>query len=153
MRYGIEELTGNGKKTKLGKQGEWLFKDQDGRVRVIAHYLNNQKHGSYFTFYPNGQIEMDGQHENGVHSGEWKDYYENGQIKQEAHYIGKEFFPTNFWLENGAQLLINGTGKTIEAFGESGHEVVEFHFLNGVFVKEVKLTDVRYGNFIPKDDI
>lgn len=124
----------------------------NGQLEFECEILNEERHGKFIRYFENGEIELVGNYELGKHSGLWTEYYENGQIAETGEYRNQEYCVNNFWNEDGQQLLINGTGKTIRKFGASQGDIYEQYFLEGNFIGEKKIEGVRYGRFIPKNE-
>ncbi|WP_316831343.1 hypothetical protein [Pedobacter aquatilis] len=133
------------------KESEKKYFD-NGQLEFEYEIFNGIKHGKFIRYFEDGEIEMIGNFIDGRHAGLWTEYYENGQIAETGEYINDEYCVDNFWTENGEQLLINGTGKTIRKFGATQGDVYEQYFLNGKFTGEKKIEGVGYMMFKPKED-
>lgn len=146
--YDGKLLHGDGFKDINGKQGEWLYYDNNNKLMLKVWYKNDLMNGPYIGYHQNGKKYIDCFHVNGSMSGVYKEYYENGQIKEEGIYEGREYTPLNFWTINGKQLLCNGTGLKIEEFGSEGVDIIAFFFENKRFVREERLNMITYNKYI-----
>ncbi len=73
--------------TKHGLQELWkTTKKGTHYLSYSIEYNNNKLHGSYKTFYPNGQIDIDTTYHNSLKHGTYTRFYENGQIMQSTTY-------------------------------------------------------------------
>lgn len=101
-------------------------KDNNGLYPVKDYYKNNilqmegtysdafyrRKTGEFKYYYENGKISAIENWKNNKIFGDFKKWYPNGQLKFEGKYDkpeGTEIY-TNFWEENGNQLIKNGAG-------------------------------------------
>ena len=120
----------------------------NGQIKTIYDTVNGEKHGKFIRYFDNGQIAIISTYVHGKSHGQWKEYYENGQIAEEGEYIDGEYHVTNFWVETGDQLLVNGTGKVIRKYSPTEGEVFEQYFDNGKFTVEKKISGASYGKFM-----
>lgn len=69
------------------------------------------KDKDYKTWYPNGNVEIEGFYKMGKKSGNWKYWYSNGQMQSEYNFV-RDSLEGAFakWYDNG-QKLIEGTKK------------------------------------------
>jgi antitoxin component YwqK of YwqJK toxin-antitoxin module len=131
------------------REGKWLFYYESGQLQREVNYSKGIEDGAWKMWHENGNLYLDQFIENGHTKGIWREYYENGRIKEVGEYIDGEYWPNDFWSEEGTQLLKNGTGKKIERFGYSGLDVFEHFYENGKLVKEVKVSTAKFGSFRP----
>lgn len=133
------------------KQGKWMFYYENGELQMEVNYKDNIESGEFKRWYQNGNLAVETFYLQGKNSGSWKEYYENGKVKEVGEYKNGEYSPTDFWDEEGIQLLRNGTGKKIEKFGYSELDVYEQYFEDSKFIKEVKISSAHYGKFEQSD--
>lgn len=119
------------------------------QIESIFDTINGNKHGEFTRYFDNGQVAIISTYVHGESHGLWKEFYENGQIAEEGEHINGEYHVTNFWLESGVQLLVNGTGKTMRKFGASDGDIYEQYFNKGNYISEKKIARVSYGKFTP----
>lgn len=146
--YDNGSIKGTGIASDGIKEGQWLFYHQSGKLWKKGSFQNGDEDSLWTIWHENGHIHLEYNMTKGVIAGISKEYYENGRIKQIAEYIDGEYFLIDFWDEKGNQTLKNGTGKKVEAFGNSGLDVYEQFFVDGKFIKEAKISSVNYGNFV-----
>jgi hypothetical protein len=127
-----------------------VIKYESGKPKRIGQYKGNHKHGQWVSFYESGLVKWIGNYIEGIENGIWKEWYGSGSLKEECFYKESIKQPINFWNEQGGQLLKDGTGYIIEAFGANDNDVYTHHYKNGVFVKEERVQAVSFGKFIPK---
>ncbi|MGL5655282.1 MAG: hypothetical protein ACRCXY_00420 [Fusobacteriaceae bacterium] len=58
----------------------WTFYN-DGTLKKVCSYLNNEIDGEYKDYYENAQLKTHSYYIQGKESGEFKSYYENGQLE------------------------------------------------------------------------
>ena len=66
-----------------GKSQVWL---EDGTLYSISIYSNNQPHGIWKKFHPNGKLMFEVNYEYGQKHGLEKWYYDNGNLKSEQEF-------------------------------------------------------------------
>ena len=66
-----------------GKSQVWL---EDGTLYSISKYSNNQPHGIWKKFHPNGKLMFEVNYEYGQKHGLEKWYYDNGNLKSEQEF-------------------------------------------------------------------
>ena len=86
---------------------------EKGALYSIEQYVNDEFHGPYKVFYPNGQLKLEGNYVHNVLTGTLKTYYENQQIKEIVE------------MENSEE-----NGPFVE-FYDSGKKKAEGTYLNG----------------------
>jgi antitoxin component YwqK of YwqJK toxin-antitoxin module len=146
-----ESLIGKGFIKKGKKEGLWSYFYDTGELKKEVEYINGIEHGKYKFFGKNGSLLFIGFYVNGSFNGEACEYYENGQLKETGEYRNNDFFPRDFWDREGNQLLINGTGKRIQEYGESPLlDVYEQYYEGGEFIKEVKIKGYTVLGFTKK---
>ena len=92
------------KKEKHFNDGRHLeyFEDKKRQAKFELHIINGERHGSYKSYFINGQIEVDCNYINGELDGIYKSYFINGQIKKDCNYInGKRHGLYKFYYDNG----------------------------------------------------
>lgn len=99
--------------------------------KVIEYeVVNGKKHGSFKTYYENGNPEMEGQIKENKNEGLWKYYYENGTLESEGNFQDDRiegkwywYYPTGSLREiseyqdgvrNGKIIMYDSTGTVIE---------------------------------------
>jgi antitoxin component YwqK of YwqJK toxin-antitoxin module len=80
------------KKEKYFNDGPHLeyFHGKKRQVKFELHIINGERHGSYKSYYENGQIELECNYINGELDGIYKSYFINGQIETDCNYINGE---------------------------------------------------------------
>ena len=131
------------------KEGKWQFYFENGRLFREIHFRNGIEDGDWKMWHENGLLYIEQLKLLGKSEGFWKEYYEDGRIKELGEYRNGEYFPIDFWDEEGRQLLKGGTGKKIEKFGHLELHVCEQYFERGKFIKEVKISSAQYRGFKP----
>jgi len=122
------------------KEGTWHYFYDTGELKQLIDYVAGIQHGTYKFLSKNGVILIESTYVAGEVDGVWREYYEDGRLKEIGKYHNKEYFPIDFWDNDGNQLLKNGTGKKIEVYGSSTLEdVYEQYFTDGKFIKEIKI--------------
>lgn len=58
----------------------WTFYN-DGTLKKVCSYVNNEIEGEYKDYYENAQLKTHSNYMQGKENGEFKSYYENGQIE------------------------------------------------------------------------
>ena len=132
------------------KEGKWFFYYENSEVYKEINFLNGVEDGECKMWHENGNPYLVQYKKNGQTTGIWKEYYENGRIKEVGEYINGEYFPYDFWNEEGQQLLKEGTGKKIEKFGHLELDIVEQYYSEGRFIREEKVSSAQYGSFNPQ---
>ena len=66
-----------------GKSQVWL---EDGTLYSISKYSNNQPHGIWNKFHPNGKLMFEVNYEYGEKHGMERWYYDNGNLKSEQEF-------------------------------------------------------------------
>lgn len=120
-----------------------------GKVELEYCTLDGVKHGTYTRYYENGQIAIESNYVRGLRHGDWKAWYENGQLEEIGRYVSGKYHVSDFWAEDGKQLLRDGTGMAIRKYGATLGDVYEQYFENGEFKGEKKIAGVAYGIFTP----
>lgn len=65
-------------------------KDEEGNLLYEVELKDGKKHGSYFEYYPTGELKTKGKYKNDEPDGTWKFYSEDGDlIKREKYKNGK----------------------------------------------------------------
>jgi antitoxin component YwqK of YwqJK toxin-antitoxin module len=124
---------------------------ESGQIKRIGRYRNDKKHGQWVFFFENDIVKWIGNYDDGSEFGIWKEWYESGQLKEECKYLNGEKYALNFWDKEGNQILIDGTGYTVEEYGSSDADVYKHYYKDGVFEKEEKISGVTFGKFNPLD--
>lgn len=70
----------------LEGEAEYYSYCSQGFMKTIAHYLNSQLHGSWRSFFPNGETCVNACYQNGKLHGKRTVLYYNGQIDCEEHF-------------------------------------------------------------------
>jgi len=77
----IEYNNKNHKKEGIYK--EWY---NDGSIKIICDYNNNNLHGSYNHFYQNGKFKYEYYMKHGVLHGTYLEFYDNDNVKVKCNY-------------------------------------------------------------------
>lgn len=150
--YPNKQLKEKGFVDEYGKQGKWFFYNEDGSIFKEVEYKNNAEDGLFVRYFSNGEVAYKSHFKNGKHEGHGIEYYQNGQPMDEWMYKDGEFFPLNYWDENGNQTLKDGTGYKIERGGVGGGNVDKVYLENGHLVKKERISSVIYLGFTPDDE-
>jgi antitoxin component YwqK of YwqJK toxin-antitoxin module len=148
--YDSGTLKAKGIKKDEQKEGQWIFYFEDGKIYREVNFRNNIEDGEWKMWHANGLLYLEQVKVLGKSEGYCKEYYENGSIKEIGEYRNGEYFPIDFWNEEGRQLLKNGSGKKIEKFGYLESDIFEHYFENGIFIREVKVSSTGFRGFSSK---
>lgn len=125
--------------TKSGEVWNGPYKKWDEQGNLIEKTLYKKgANAKVEYFYANGKLKSRGEtywnnskKENTI-TGLWQSYYPNGQLKEENECKhGRLIKQVNLFLENGKQIIKNGTGYHID-FYENGQEKYNITIINGV---------------------
>src|SRR6478735_2756107 len=86
----------------------------------VSREDNETLHGSYKSFYPNGNVEMEGKFDDGKRSGIFFEYHENGKLSRKISYV------------NG---LRHGV---VEVYDEEGNPVQHARYENNLLVDSIQ---------------
>ncbi len=129
------------------KQGVWVIFDNAGTQKLEeGTYVNNQKHGMWSTFYPNGKTKHAITYTKGSPRGKATFYYEDGSLWEEGiweidHWKGQY----KFYYKNGQlayDWFYNQEGKrtgTQKYYHENGVTKYEGEWINGKTVGNLKI--------------
>mgnify|MGYP001572120946 CR=1 FL=1 len=84
-----DQISREGYKKGDALNGEVRVYDE-GKIREVSIYLNNQKNGQSTMYYENGKVEMTGNYKNDEKDGEWKIYNDSGKLKETKKYLNGE---------------------------------------------------------------
>jgi antitoxin component YwqK of YwqJK toxin-antitoxin module len=83
--------------------------DREGNKEIEETYVMGIYQGPYLTFYPNGQVKLDGSYLDGTMHGIWKKHYESGKLMERVTmHDNQENGPFVEYWENG-NLKAEGT--------------------------------------------
>ncbi len=103
------------------------------RLYSVSHFKNGQYQGKYETYYPSGQINVEGDYVDNVMHGKWKVYYQTGQIKEVVTFANNE--------ENGpfVEFYPNGNVKAEGEYlnGDNEHGMLYLYDINGILIKKM----------------
>jgi len=137
------QLNEQGEPVRL-KQGEWLYYDNAGLIRLKENYDADLLHGPYVTYSKNGKRIEQGSYKDGERDGMWKTWDELGTQLSEINYRNGVFNgmckinyangrPQTLGLyENGKEngfwksFMEDGTVQTTRQF-ERGELIMEIH--------------------------
>ena len=72
---------------RLGKrEGKWRS-FENGKLKVVAEYQNDQRNGDYQIFYESGNVRVRGRCANGREEGPWTVYFEDGSVLSITNYL------------------------------------------------------------------
>jgi antitoxin component YwqK of YwqJK toxin-antitoxin module len=137
------KIKSKGFKSENNKEGKWLIYSEQGFIFKEENYLNGLLNGIVKRWYENGNLAVESEYAQGISNGIWHEYYENGAKKEEGFYVDNKYQIRNFWIENGEQTLINGTGYKIEKYGFSEMDIYKQFFENSLFIKEEKISSLN----------
>lgn len=133
-------FTAKGPFSSNGKRdGEWIWYNDKGKIREIAHYTDGKLNGSNIQYYENGRQEIIANYRGDNLHGEYLYYNKNGALQQKKYFkngkldglyksyhdVGEELIKSEGTYVNGA---INE--KYIEYF-PTGNISSEINFKNG----------------------
>ncbi len=103
----LEKDAAGGKKT----EGQYLFAKEvektpddwwNAQPATFVKQGNDEKHGPWVSWYPNGQRQIEGEYRNDVQVGKFTWWYANGQKALEGAYVdGEQQGKWVWWHENG----------------------------------------------------
>ncbi|MBL0238474.1 MAG: toxin-antitoxin system YwqK family antitoxin [Saprospiraceae bacterium] len=106
---------------------------EKGALYSIEQYVNDEFHGTYQVFYPNGQLKLEGNYVHNVLTGTLKTYYENQQIKEIVEMANNE--------ENGpfVEFHISGTKKAEGTYlnGPNEHGLLQLFDSTGILIRKM----------------
>lgn len=83
-------------------EGDLIFWHPNGKKSAEAHYLNDERDGTWTWWYHNGQREAEENYTNNQLDGLSTTWYSNGKKKSEENYLdGKLEGLSTFWNEKG----------------------------------------------------
>ena len=91
-------------------------RDYDARtkkLRARLHYREGKREGRYETYFPNGQMAVQGAFAWGQPAGTWQFWYANGQQRQTLEWTGQanpRLRILAYWDSTGQQGVTNGNG-------------------------------------------
>jgi len=90
------------------KHSEMTYYDVAGtKIKEIIPIHNGKKRGTYYSFYENGNVSVEGKYDHDVKIGKWMEFYPNRFRKKEMQYPNDpldtetEMLVVNEWDENG----------------------------------------------------
>jgi antitoxin component YwqK of YwqJK toxin-antitoxin module len=90
--YKLEEFHDNGVKRVEGffendeRHGRWNSWFPNGKLWSTAHYREGALHGKQTVYHPSGEKYYEGTFEKGIRTGEWKFWDERGQLVSKKTY-------------------------------------------------------------------
>lgn len=84
------QITLEGYKNKNGQINGEVRRYEEGKLREVSTYVNDEKNGPASLYNENGNIEASGNYKNGAKDGEWKRYNENGKFAGTDVYVDGE---------------------------------------------------------------
>jgi antitoxin component YwqK of YwqJK toxin-antitoxin module len=89
------------------KHGEWRTWYPNGQAQVEGTYKHDQPSGesSWSWWYPNGQKAVEGSYEAGQQNGTWTWWHQNGQKKLAGNYVVGEPSDKWIWWKQDGQVL------------------------------------------------
>jgi len=123
------------------EEDEILFQEfhPNENLKMIWIEKKGKKNGIFKRYYDDTQIAVISNFQNGDRVGIVKEWYSNGILAEVGKHINNEYVVEQFWDNNGTQLLINGTGKTIRYYGTNDDNVYEQYFEEYVFKGEKRM--------------
>ena len=135
---------------KDGKiDGQRILYYDNGQVKIVENYLEDQYNGPYQSFFENGSPKQLGSFKNGEFEGELKTYYEDppNQLKESVYFKGGiENGPFRQYHKNG-QLEAEGTYKdglrdgSFKEFHPNGTIAAEGQYLDDIENGDIKVFD------------
>lgn len=104
--------------TRISATGDFSgeTRDYDARtqkLRARLHYRDGKRDGRYETYFPNGQLAVQGAFAQGKPTGTWQFWYANGQQRQALEWTGlpaPRLRILAYWDSTGQQGVMNGNG-------------------------------------------
>jgi antitoxin component YwqK of YwqJK toxin-antitoxin module len=70
--------------------GEWKNFWPNGRVKNHSFYTAGRLNGAWYSFSPEGKLQLFGRYKNDLKKGKWTEFYANGMKKEEVTYAVKK---------------------------------------------------------------
>jgi TonB family protein len=83
------------------------------KKHMTGFYKAGKKHGAFEFFHDNGKLAKKGYYKNDQKYGNWTYWYPNGQKKQVIRYTATGFSVIEYYNDEGAQMIKEGTGVWI----------------------------------------
>ena len=93
------------------KHGTWISYWENGQPHHKENYINGNKEGEWISYWENGQLNQKGNYKNGKREGAWSSYTDDGQVFRKGNY--KNGKREGAWIEyySGGGLYQKGTYK------------------------------------------
>lgn len=72
------------------KHGEWKLFFQNGKLKEVGNYSNDNTQGLWKAYYDDGILRAEGQYDNNNQIGLWKFYDEMGNLRAQGNYINNQ---------------------------------------------------------------
>ncbi|MEL7423511.1 MAG: hypothetical protein AAFN81_11000 [Bacteroidota bacterium] len=107
-------------KDTVTKNGEWIYKSEQGNTSRIVNYVNGNRWGTYQFFHPNGALASIGTYDEfGTENGEWTTFYPDSTMESTGKYKGgKKISQWRYYHDNG-------TISIKEDYSTQGDELVK----------------------------
>ncbi|MBD0403426.1 hypothetical protein [Flammeovirga sp. EKP202] len=123
-QHNLYDLKGNllqrflteGSSIRSKKFGDFTSYFPNGQIKMEGQFSTGEKTGLWKLFYESGKIKEEGEFENNLKIGVWKRYYENGQLEYtfiELYSMEGQYIERifeNAWDKTGKQTLTDQTG-------------------------------------------
>ncbi len=125
------------KKDSFAKHGSYFSYYPSGQVHEQRNYNNDVLNGESKVYYQNGKIDYVETHLNGVYEGLYQKYYPTGQLSNEGQYVNDEMTGIwKRWYEDGVlreevTFAANNENGPFKEFYPSGKIKTEGQYLEG----------------------
>ena len=86
--------------------GDHIVKFNNGITSMRGFFRFGKRHGTWASFFPNGELQSETEYNNGNKSGKTTVWYPNGKIMYQGQYLNNE--------RNGTWITYDTTGKITE---------------------------------------
>lgn len=99
----------------------------NGFLKMEGSFLNakdEQKHGQFKYYRPNGKLDSEGYYSNDVADGEWRFYFPNGVLSSIETYEKGVCIKRNYWNEDGSELFDFKQAERLMPIYDGGQEKI-----------------------------
>lgn len=119
------------------KTGEWTYYHENGSVREVSNYLNDEAQGKSTEWFDNGVLSVEAAYKNNRLDGEVKMYFYNGILKSVENYKngvkdGPAIYYTSAGILNSAAIYTDGkeNGEVL-LYYDNGKPETSILYING----------------------
>jgi antitoxin component YwqK of YwqJK toxin-antitoxin module len=124
--------------------GEWRHWDDEGRLRRVEHYVDDQEDGAQLEYYDNGETAVAAFYKDGLRDSLLTTYHPNGQIKTQVAYKNGDFVTNNPNREFHPNGKVSGMGNW-----EDGRKIGPWTYF---YENGKKESQGEYGTYIYHHD-